>query len=230
MTHIFILQHVHTIERRGGEPPREDLKLLGAHASQHSLKLAVARLSTRPGFRESLEGFVYDRLEVDKDEWAEGFSTSHRQETGTEQALDPPRWAQDGTTPSGGGGNDVHATVARGQVRCRILDEEPTTRAQRDPDACRAIAQGPDEMMTHVFILHHVSTIESGGDELPEEELKLIGAYSSEESVALAIPRLSPRPGFCDFPNGFVYDRYELGRDEWAEGFSTWYPEIPGWA
>ena len=42
-----------------------------------------------------------------------------------------------------------------------------------------------------VFILDHIHEMESG-----EEDIKMIGIYSSEESAKQAINRLSKQPGF----------------------------------
>lgn len=67
-----------------------------------------------------------------------------------------------------------------------------------------------------VFILHHVHTFEDGN-----EDVKLIGVYSSHESAAAAIERLRQQPGFCDAPEGFIIDRYPLDVDHWTEGYVT---------
>lgn len=61
-----------------------------------------------------------------------------------------------------------------------------------------------------VFLLWHV---DNDGDE------KLIGAYCSEEDAKMAIRRLSAKPGFVLAPEGFHYDKYEINRDHWTEGF-----------
>lgn len=67
--------------------------------------------------------------------------------------------------------------------------------------------------MTHVFLVHHV--YENDGT----EEVKFIGAYSSEDRAQAAIARLSPQSGFVDHPGGFQVGRYELDHDHWTEGF-----------
>ncbi len=70
--------------------------------------------------------------------------------------------------------------------------------------------------MTSVFVLHHVHTI-SGSN----EEVKLIGVYSSTETANAAITRLRSAPGFQNTPEGFEITPYELDEDNWAEGFVT---------
>lgn len=70
-------------------------------------------------------------------------------------------------------------------------------------------------VMGKVFILQH---------ERPEtkyrmEDVKLIGAYSSEASAQAAIERLRTQPGFRDYPDDFTIDAYEIDKDHWSEGF-----------
>jgi hypothetical protein len=67
-----------------------------------------------------------------------------------------------------------------------------------------------------VFILHHVHTFDDG-----EEDVKLIGVYSSLATATDAIERLRRQPGFCDIPEGFMIDRYALDVDHWIEGYVT---------
>jgi hypothetical protein len=69
--------------------------------------------------------------------------------------------------------------------------------------------------MTKIYVLQHVHAI---GD---DEDVKLIGVYSSREKAQAAIARLSKAPGFSEAPDGFHIDEYHLDKDQWAEGFST---------
>jgi hypothetical protein len=70
--------------------------------------------------------------------------------------------------------------------------------------------------VTKVYVLQHVHTLE---DE--EEDVKLIGVYSSRENAQAAIERLSQVPGFSDALGGFHIDEYQLDKDQWVEGYST---------
>ncbi len=70
--------------------------------------------------------------------------------------------------------------------------------------------------VTAVFILHHLHELPTG-----EEDVKLIGVYSSAESAETARQRLSGQPGFANTPEGFSIDRYEVDKDHWTEGFIT---------
>jgi hypothetical protein len=81
--------------------------------------------------------------------------------------------------------------------------------------------------MTSVFIVQHLHAL-SGG----EEDVKLIGAYSSRERALEAVSRLRTQPGFCEHPrlvdpiedddlNGFYIDEYTVDHDNWAEGYVT---------
>ena len=67
-----------------------------------------------------------------------------------------------------------------------------------------------------VFIVQHVHVLE---DE--EEDVKLIGVYSTRTAAEAAIQRLTLRPGFCDSPEGFSIDLYRVDQDSWEEGFVT---------
>jgi homoserine kinase type II len=51
------------------------------------------------------------------------------------------------------------------------------------------------------------------------EDVKVIGIYSSDVQARAAIERLRQQPGFCDYPDGFCIDAYELDKDHWTEGF-----------
>jgi len=79
--------------------------------------------------------------------------------------------------------------------------------------------------MKKVFLLEHLHI---NADET--ENLKTIGVYSSYEEAKQAIARLSQQAGFSDFPklinplvddyiSGFYLEEYEIGKDEWKEGF-----------
>ncbi|BFM11305.1 hypothetical protein R50072_14580 [Simiduia litorea] len=81
--------------------------------------------------------------------------------------------------------------------------------------------------MKAIFLLQHLHVISEDN-----ECWKIIGLYTSGERAACAIKRLSTQPGFSDFPklinpledderSGFYIDKYEIGKDHWAEGFVT---------
>jgi hypothetical protein len=73
----------------------------------------------------------------------------------------------------------------------------------------------------NVFVLHHVHEMPSG-----EEDVKMIGVYSSPASAEQAIERLSKQPGFRKTVEGFQFDCYTLDEDCWTEGFvTTWVNE-----
>ncbi|MFT3765898.1 MAG: hypothetical protein QM820_10320 [Minicystis sp.] len=70
--------------------------------------------------------------------------------------------------------------------------------------------------MNRVYLVQHAYEGPAG-----EEEVKIIGVFSSEETAAAAIERLRTMPGFRDHPDGFHVGPYELDRDYWADGFVT---------
>lgn len=67
-----------------------------------------------------------------------------------------------------------------------------------------------------VFVLHHGHVLEDG-----EEDVKLIGCYSSRAAADAAIQRLRHKPGFDITPDDFTIDEYVLDQDNWADGFVT---------
>ena len=70
--------------------------------------------------------------------------------------------------------------------------------------------------MTEVYVLHHVHELPGG-----EEDVKLIGVYSSPQAAEDARKRAASLSGFADAPEGFTVDRYRLDEDDWTEGFIT---------
>jgi homoserine kinase type II len=64
-----------------------------------------------------------------------------------------------------------------------------------------------------VYLLQH--SYEHNDD----EEVKVIGVYSSEMAARAAIKRLKEQPGFRNYPDGFHVDHYQLDKDHWTEGF-----------
>ncbi len=70
--------------------------------------------------------------------------------------------------------------------------------------------------MASVFVLQHVHEREGG-----DEDVKLIGVYSSREKAQAAVARLSRLPGFTDAAKGFHIDEYRVDQDHWVEGYVT---------
>jgi len=52
------------------------------------------------------------------------------------------------------------------------------------------------------------------------DEDRLIGVFSDHDTATNAIDLLRVKPGFRDWPQGFVLDEYKLGEDNWKEGFA----------
>jgi hypothetical protein len=74
--------------------------------------------------------------------------------------------------------------------------------------------------LTAVYVVMHVHEFEDD-----REEVKMIGVYATAELAAEAVDRLRLQPGFCELPDGFSIDRYEIGKDHWTEGYFTYtYP------
>lgn len=73
--------------------------------------------------------------------------------------------------------------------------------------------------MTDVFLVHHVHQLPDD-----EEDVKLLGVFSSEENAALAIDCARDLPGFSEAPDGFSVSKYQVDKRTWTEGFVTWVP------
>jgi hypothetical protein len=71
-----------------------------------------------------------------------------------------------------------------------------------------------------VFVLHHVHTFDNG-----DEDVKLIGVYSSLVTAQTAITRLKYQPGFRELPEGFTISQYRVDTDHWIEGYTTMDPK-----
>jgi len=69
-------------------------------------------------------------------------------------------------------------------------------------------------MSNQIFILTHVLELSE-----EQEDVKLIGVYSTQEQADAAQARSRQRPGFVDNPDGFYIQAYELDQDHWVEGF-----------
>ncbi len=67
---VFVLQHTHVLNDE-----TEIYKDLGVYSSQSAAEEALARFSSKPGFRDALDGFNIDRFTLDRDSWAEGYET-----------------------------------------------------------------------------------------------------------------------------------------------------------
>lgn len=65
-----------------------------------------------------------------------------------------------------------------------------------------------------VYVLHHTNVVNDD-----EEDVKLVGVYSSMAEADKAIQRKLKFPGFSETPDGFHIDEYEVDRDAWSEGF-----------
>lgn len=80
MESVFVVQHVHLFG-----PGEEDVKMVGVYRSKDSALAAVARLKTRPGFRDipsvvrpggdDWAGFHITECTLDEDNWTEGYVT-----------------------------------------------------------------------------------------------------------------------------------------------------------
>lgn len=65
--------------------------------------------------------------------------------------------------------------------------------------------------MDPLFVLFH---------SLPEtDRVKVIGIYTSRQLAEAALERARVLPGFCDEPEGFTIEQYDIDQDHWPRGF-----------
>lgn len=67
--------------------------------------------------------------------------------------------------------------------------------------------------MTKVYIVQHTRSDDDC------DNIKFIGAYSSNTDAESAVNRLKNIQGFKDYSNGFSIDEYQVDKDHWVEGF-----------
>jgi len=72
---VYLSEHTHLLP--GGEEGHEEetLILIGIYATQEDAEQARKRAITKPGFRDSPEGFSISEHMVGQDNWTEGFVT-----------------------------------------------------------------------------------------------------------------------------------------------------------
>jgi len=77
-----------------------------------------------------------------------------------------------------------------------------------------------------LYLVQHLHIVNNN------EDLKIIGIYSSKNRAIEAVNRMISLPGFKDYPhivdpmndeneNGFYIDEYIIDEDNWCEGFVT---------
>lgn len=72
--------------------------------------------------------------------------------------------------------------------------------------------------MDYVYVLHHSYELDD------EDEVKLIGVFSSKSKAKSAISFLQDKEGFKEHPvDCFIIDKYKIDGINWAEGFLTMY-------
>ena len=71
-------------------------------------------------------------------------------------------------------------------------------------------------MQVSVYIVHHVHA-ETGRD----DDVRMIGVYSSKDAAKNAVLRARMQPGFRRFPNGFKIAKHALDKDLLTEGFGS---------
>ena len=71
--------------------------------------------------------------------------------------------------------------------------------------------------MTDVFLVHHTKPLPDD-----EEDVKLLGVFSSEEKAQHTVDFARSLPGFSETPDCFSIDKYQVDRRAWTEGFITW--------
>src|SRR5262245_48437090 len=75
---------------------------------------------------------------------------------------------------------------------------------------------GHGETPMEVYLLWHIHKSPGG-----EENVILIGVYSTQRQAEQAQQRATQKPGFCDAPTDFCIDCYVIDQDHWTDGYVT---------
>jgi hypothetical protein len=67
-----------------------------------------------------------------------------------------------------------------------------------------------------VYMLQHVAR-----EDADDEDVKVLGIYSTQKKAEAAIEQLKQLPGFNRFPDSFQISEYDLDKLQWSEGFVT---------
>jgi homoserine kinase type II len=68
--------------------------------------------------------------------------------------------------------------------------------------------------MSSVYVVQHTRKMKDNN-----EDVKLIGIYTSRQLAESAISGLKTKKGFSDDPNDFAIDEYQLDQTHWQDGF-----------
>lgn len=66
--YVYLVTHAYDRPDGGDE-----VKIMGVYASKHDAYLAVRRKRRRLGFRDYPSRFDVSKIEIDRDQWSEGF-------------------------------------------------------------------------------------------------------------------------------------------------------------
>ncbi|MBR1898369.1 MAG: hypothetical protein IJ825_05760 [Oscillospiraceae bacterium] len=69
-----------------------------------------------------------------------------------------------------------------------------------------------------VWLLEHSYLLDAAADVY---ETKTLGIYSTRDKAEAAVTRYRQLEGFCNHPEDFYIDGYEVDEDNWTEGFFT---------
>ena len=72
MKEVYVVTH----QRPEEAESTGSFKTIGIYETAESANEAVVRAQTRPGFRDFINGFLVDKIDIEKDYWTEGFITS----------------------------------------------------------------------------------------------------------------------------------------------------------
>ena len=70
--------------------------------------------------------------------------------------------------------------------------------------------------MKYVYLLHHTHVISEDN-----EDVKLIGAFSSEGKAQEIVKKYKKLPGFKEVQDGFDIDKYQIDEECWSDGLYT---------
>ncbi|OCG41473.1 hypothetical protein A9G29_07200 [Gilliamella sp. Fer2-1] len=208
MQKVYVLYHIRDITIAA-----ENKKRIGTYSSYKLAKEAKNRVKDLPGFIDYPDGFYISEYVIDKDYWADGFKAM--QKVYVLYHIRDITIADENEKIIGTYSSYKLAKEAENRVKDRpgfidYPDDFYINEYVIDKDYW---ANGFKERQK-VYFLYHILY-----EDTDDEDVKLIGIYSSYKQAKLVIEQLKNKPGFIDFPDDFQISRSFLNQDSWVYGF-----------
>jgi Mlc titration factor MtfA (ptsG expression regulator) len=208
MQKVYVLYYIRDITIAA-----ENKKRIGTYSSYKLAKKAENRVKDLTGFIDYPNEFYIDEYVIDKDYWADGFKAM--QKVYVLYHIRDIIIADENEKRIGTYTSYKLAQEAKNRVKDRpgfidYPDDFYISEYVIDKDYW---VDGFKEKQK-VYFLYHIRY-----EDTDDEDVKIVGIYSSAKQAKLAIERVKNKPGFINFPDGFQIIKGVLNRDGWCEGF-----------